>query len=388
MPFVINSKGHDMEFIVNAPTGMWDRKAADLLMGSGGAYCDVCTHSKEDCLDVELIKAGIPINRTVQSCNDIFERLQDDDGCIFRQKGDYSERQGQTSKPILKEEILSVQVLHSLLRCFDHFMKIVTYVKAGVYNWAAFNRHDKEYIKVAKLNLQDKIKEMGLKWDIPDSAGKGGTTTTGNVARCFLLIPNARNYVLNDPDIPMSMQVILKEYGKRLAVILRVISSKKKIDVDFFKQYCTATYLFLIESFPDKANGRNNPNVQPRPWISITSTVHKVLAHGWELIEKNNDCGLGSLDESGLESNNKILRRIRTRLSRKTSQSDNLEDTLTRLWLGSDPLVHDQRLRARPYCKHCEERGHSTRFCPTKNFRSTNMTNDDELVQSFMNFTS
>ena len=134
MPFVINSKGHDMEFIVNAPTGMWDRKAADLLMGSGGAYCDVCTHSKEDCLDVELIKAGIPINRTVQSCNEVFERLQDDDGCIFRQKGDYSERQGQTSKPILKEEILSVQVLHSLLRCFDHFMKIVTYVKAGVYN--------------------------------------------------------------------------------------------------------------------------------------------------------------------------------------------------------------------------------------------------------------
>ena len=51
--------------------------------------------------------------------------------------GDYPERQGITSKPILKEEILSVQVLHSLLRCFDHFMKIVTYVKAGVYNWLA-----------------------------------------------------------------------------------------------------------------------------------------------------------------------------------------------------------------------------------------------------------
>ena len=53
-------------------------------------------------------------------------------------------------------------------------MKIVTYVKAGVYNWSASNTHDKSYLKVAKQGLQDKIKEMGLKWDIPDSAGKGG----------------------------------------------------------------------------------------------------------------------------------------------------------------------------------------------------------------------
>ena len=123
-----------MEFIVQAPTGMWDRKAADILLGTGGAYCDLCTYSKEECLDTELIESGMTINRTVESCNDIFEKLQDDEGYIFKERGDYPERQGITSKPILKEEILSVQVLHSLLRCFDHFMKILTYVKAGVYN--------------------------------------------------------------------------------------------------------------------------------------------------------------------------------------------------------------------------------------------------------------
>ena len=108
--------------------------------------------------------------------------------------------------------------------------------------------------------------------------------TTGNVARRLMLIPQARNYLLNDPDIPSSMQVILKGYGKRLAVILGVISSKKPIQLNFFKQYCIATYQFLIKSFP---------------CTSVTPTVHKVLAHGWELIEKNDGCGLGSLDESG-----------------------------------------------------------------------------------------
>ena len=34
-------------------------------------------------------------------------------------------------------------------------------------------------------------------------------------------------------------------------------------------------------------------------WISITSTVHKLLAHTWELILENEKQGLGSLDESG-----------------------------------------------------------------------------------------
>ena len=46
-----------MEFIVPAPTGMWDRKAADILLGTDGAYCDLCTYSKEGCLDNELIES-------------------------------------------------------------------------------------------------------------------------------------------------------------------------------------------------------------------------------------------------------------------------------------------------------------------------------------------
>ena len=46
------------------------------------------------------------------------------------------------------------------------------------------------------------------------------------------------------------------------------------------------------------------------PWISIRPTVHKLLGHSWELILQNNEKGLGSLDESGLEGCNKLLRRF------------------------------------------------------------------------------
>ena len=60
-------------------------------------------------------------------------------------------------------------------------------------------------------------------------------------------------------------------------------------------------------------------NNQQVSWIRITPTVHKVLAHSWELIAHNDGVGLGALDESGLKGCNKILRNIRTNFSRKTS---------------------------------------------------------------------
>ena len=67
-----------------------------------------------------------------------------------------------------------------------------------------------------------------------------------------------------------------------------------------------------------------------------------------------------NLDESGLEGNNKILRGIQTKLGRKTSQNANLIDTIRRMWVGSDSQVNYIRLKAKPFCKHCKEQGHST----------------------------
>ena len=74
-----------------------------------------------------------------------------------------------------------------------------------------------------------------------------------------------------------------------------------------------------------------------------------------ELIEMNGDHGLKNFDEAGLEGNNKILRTIRLKLARKTSQSANLDDTIRRLWLGSDPQVNVVRMKVQPFCKHCSK---------------------------------
>ena len=97
-----------------------------------------------------------------------------------------------------------------------------------------------------------------------------------------------------------------------------------KVRINLFKEFCLETYNLILSKF-------NNVDLK---WISITPTVHSLLAHGWELISFNDDKGLGEFTESGLE-NNKFLRFNRQNLSRKVNQSTNLEDCLTRMWLHS-----------------------------------------------------
>ena len=45
---------------------MMDMKAANLYLGLGGAYCDLCTCSKDQCLDPERIKVDLTNNREVE----------------------------------------------------------------------------------------------------------------------------------------------------------------------------------------------------------------------------------------------------------------------------------------------------------------------------------
>ena len=56
-----------------------DRKARELVMGNAGAFCDLCPLTKEECEDVENIKQGFEITKTVQDLCERYENLKDDD---------------------------------------------------------------------------------------------------------------------------------------------------------------------------------------------------------------------------------------------------------------------------------------------------------------------
>ena len=160
-----------------------------------------------------------------------------------------------------------------------------------------------------------------------------------------------------------------------LSVIVRVFSSSKSVNIDEYKAYCLALYNHILTAFIDSSGS---------PWVSISPTLHKLLAHSWELISLNDGEGLQRLDESGLEGCNKILRAVRTRQARKTSQEACNSDCLGRMWVGSDPVLQAERMAALPFCKHCVLYGHGTRYCPNRNQQQGPEREEDYLVKNLM----
>ena len=360
---------------VNVASTMMDMKAAHLYLGLGGAYCDLCDTSRQLARDPNRVEQGFEINRTIEDLHRLFEDLVQDDGSVYKRPRDYDQRAGLVSKPIPTNETKSVQVLHALLRSFDHFMKVAVHLRAAVFDWSESPTSiNQQFLKNAKSDIQSYIEVViGEKWDVPDGTGKGGTTTTGNTARKILHHRHNRDVVVK--LMPEQYQSIMSQFGQHLSVILRLFCSSEAINVKEYRKLCTNLYLFLLRSFPHISQ-------KPGTWISITPSVHKLLGHSWELIILNEGCGLKNLDESGLEGNNKILRSIRQNLARKTSQTANLVDTINRMWLGSDPQVNEVRLQTQPFCKHCNEHGHSSRYCKINSPMFGPVSSDDALFDS------
>ena len=90
---------------------MYDRKASDMYLGCTGAYCDLCTHSKLECVERVVSHDFFTINRELETMIGIFDSLEED-GKIVRRKGDYVERQGQIDRPIPE-----MKGHYSLCRC-------------------------------------------------------------------------------------------------------------------------------------------------------------------------------------------------------------------------------------------------------------------------------
>lgn len=75
----------------------------------------------------------------------------------------------------------------------------------------------------------------------------------------------------------------------------------------------------------------------------MSSTVHKVLLHGSDIINQNKIVPIGKLSEEASEARNKDFRRFREHHSRKKSRVNSNEDILNFLLLSSDPLISSVR---------------------------------------------
>ena len=132
-----------------------------------------------------------------------------------------------------------------------------------------------------------------------------------------------------------------------------------------FEQFCTETYTAILDYFD---------------WVHIPGSIHRLLGHCAERIHTNDDYGLGSLSEEGLEASNKMVRRFRELGARKTGLSDNLIDIFSHWWTQSDGRI---QASSRGYqCQTCFELKPKQRGRKHRDLSHTIVfnENDDELL--------
>ena len=70
-------------------------------------------------------------------------------------------------------------------------------------------------------------------------------------------------------------------------------SQKRRVNVDNVSRLGRQVYFLIVRRFP---------------WAAISPSVHRILAHSWEVIQLNDCYGLGNQSEEGLEALNKNIR--------------------------------------------------------------------------------
>ena len=365
----INSRGR--KILVNIRLTELDRKAADAITGLTGSFCDLCFLSKTECHCKDNIVL-MTLERTHQSTIDIAEMLADDEGNVIVKPGDYATRKGVKRAPSTAKEVESLQVLHLILRILDWARKLIYHEAARASLWSDSKFNDEvPFVKAEKQRIQDHIRqETGMMVDCPDNTGKGGTTTTGGMSQRLFYDPVIREVMLALVDEDKKPD--LRRLCQGVAVSLRIVNCTEYVTkLNEFREYTKSLYEFILDTWP-------------QPKCNVSKSVHKLLGHGADLIQKNDGYGLGALGEHGLEACQKTLRFNRTHLSRKTSQLANLEDCQKRIFVTSDPSTIDKRNSVKPYCTLCKVRGHSVRYCTVNLNKAGCKSEDDALVDYFI----
>ncbi|KAI6647437.1 hypothetical protein LOD99_12433 [Oopsacas minuta] len=58
---------------------MIDGKMSENLSGAGGAHCQLCTANKSGVKDLEIVRSGVPINRSITTAKKIFSIVDEEE---------------------------------------------------------------------------------------------------------------------------------------------------------------------------------------------------------------------------------------------------------------------------------------------------------------------
>ena len=117
---------------------MFDGKMFGILTGAGGANCQLCTAYFKELHDIELIRCGYPINRSISAAKEIFSSIDKEEFLALPSL----ERFGLTHEPISDIDVISASPLHSYTWVFRWYMILVYHLQSGSNKW---HRHRQKY---------------------------------------------------------------------------------------------------------------------------------------------------------------------------------------------------------------------------------------------------
>ena len=267
---------------VKCSMSMVDGKMITNLLNCAGAYCTMCTKSQEACHRSDTIQSGFIIERSIEGLKELALSLTDcETGDIMKQKGDYEKRQGICGAPITQTDITkNIPVCHSKIRVFEWIIDLLTRYLSHKKWWTPTNKvtYSKEEKDLFKLK-REQLKDL-LYSNLAINIGDPGDMVTGQAFQKFSS-DNSRVFLssLVETEIRESFGEILLG----LCTIVKVINSQtRKVNTDKLRNLSLSVYLKIVEIFP---------------WAVVSPSVHRILAHSWEVVELNNYYGLGDMSE-------------------------------------------------------------------------------------------
>ena len=149
-----------------------------------------------------------------------------------------------------------------------------------------------------------------------------GNSNDGNTSRRFFA------------DTPAAAEILGVEENLivRFRTVLDTINCNGDIDERKFGAYCLETAKLYVSLYP---------------WYPMTSTVHKVLVHGSQVISQVS-LPIGMLGEEAQEGENKEYRQNRLHHTRKLSREATNEDLARIMLARSDPYLYNFSKKSKP----------------------------------------
>lgn len=229
------------------------------------------------------------------------------------------------STPIDKEAIKNgMSPLHAFIRCLEFLLHLGYKNDPSVRQWRVSKSSNAGKItEDRKKRIQAAIRDrLGLLVDVVRP--RSGTTNDGNTARRVFATYESRGIFAE--ILGLSRWLV-----DDIHVILVAINCGLPIDSVKFGNFCKSLAKKYVEAYT---------------WHPMTTTMHKILIHGQNIIESS-ALPVGLLSEQAGESRNKFWRYDREHHSRKDNRQHTIKDLFQRALESSDPVVSSTRLTRR-----------------------------------------